>query len=43
MCVNGMNTCRLEAVLKWGSGRSDEATALLICFEDEDGYHGYRA
>lgn len=39
MCVNAMNTCRLEAVLKRGSGRSDETTALLICFRDKDGYN----
>ena len=38
VCVGAMNMCRLEAVLKWGSGRSDEATALLTGFKDEDGY-----
>lgn len=29
---------RLKAVLKWDSGRSDEGTALLTGFKDEDGY-----
>jgi len=29
---------RLKSVLKWDSGRSDEGTALLTGFKDEDGY-----
>lgn len=37
-CVRAMNICRLEAVLKWASGRNDEAAALLTGFKDEDGY-----
>lgn len=38
LCVRAMNTCRLKAVLTWDSGRSDEGTALLTGFKDEDGY-----
>lgn len=38
MCVRTMNIYRLEAMLKWGSGKSDETTVLLTVFKDEDGY-----
>lgn len=38
LCVRAMNTCRLKAVLTWDPVRSDEGTALLTGFKDEDGY-----
>lgn len=38
LCARAVNICRLEAVLKWGTGRSDEGTALVTGFKDEDGF-----